>query len=206
MTVIIFDVDGTLADSFDYVADFLAAEAGMQPLTTKQKEPLRGLSMTSMAKLLGYHWWDGPRLFFKGRRRMQQSVRDWRAFEGMPELIARLNGDGHELYVLSTNSLRNVKYFLQSQRIYQYFVQVYGGVGIFDKAPALRLLVREQNLDLHNAVYVGDELRDVGAAKAVNMRVVAVSWGFASRDHLESAQPTALADTPAELLRILKKL
>ena len=206
MANIIFDVDGTLADSFDYVAEFLAGEAGLPPLTAAQKKSLRGMSMTGMAKQLGYHWWDGPRLFFKGRRRMKQAIKEWQAISGMPELVHELERQGHHLYVLSTNSLRNVRFFLRSQDIYKSFRKVYGGVGIFDKAPALRQLLREQNIATEDAVYVGDELRDVAAAKFIGLRVVAVSWGFASRDNLKAADPTALADTPKQLLKILQEL
>lgn len=206
MAAIIFDMDGTIADSFDYVADFMAAEAGIGPLSTKQKEGLRSLSMTGMARQLGYHWWDAPKLFFKGRRRMNKAIKDLDSFEGMPELIRKLNAEGHELFVLSTNSLRNVHRFLHLQKIHTYFLEIYGGVGIFGKAPALRQLLREQNIDIGQAVYVGDELRDVEAAKSIGLRAVAVTWGFAARNSLKAAKPTALADTPAELMRILEEI
>lgn len=90
--------------------------------------------------------------------------------------------------------------------MYKHFLQIYGGVGVFGKGPALRQLLRDQNFDVTQAVYVGDELRDVEAAKSIGMRVVAVSWGFASRQNLEAAKPTGLADNPEELMRILQEV
>src|SRR5258708_5172832 len=98
MAAIIFDMDGTIADSFDYVSGFLAEEAGLAPLSAEQKQALRGLSMAGMARRLGHHWWSAPRLFFKGRRRMPQAINHLKPFEGMPEVIRKLHQEGHELF------------------------------------------------------------------------------------------------------------
>lgn len=206
MAAIIFDMDGTIADSFDYVADFMASEAGMAPLAAAQKQELRNMSMVGMARKLGYKWWDGPMLVFKGRRRMRHAIKNLKSFSGMPQLIRKLHNEGHELFIVSTNSVRNIRLFLHHQKIHKYFLQIYGGAGVFGKPAALRQLLREQHVDISHSVYVGDEIRDVEAAKVIGMRAVAVSWGFASRDKLEAAQPLGLADTPEELMRILEEI
>ncbi|PIZ61655.1 hypothetical protein COY17_04015 [Candidatus Saccharibacteria bacterium CG_4_10_14_0_2_um_filter_52_9] len=206
MAAIIFDFDGTIADSFDYVADFMAEEAGVAPLSEEARQALRGLSMAAMTRRLGFHWWQAIAVFFKGRRRMQQAIKDLDSFDGMPQLIRKLHAEGHELFVLSTNSLRNVRRFLHQEKIHKYFLEVYGGAGMFGKAPALRQLLKDHQLNVEHAVYVGDELRDVEAAQSIGLRAVAVTWGFANRKNLKEANPTALADTPAELLRILEDI
>lgn len=205
MATIIFDFDGTIADSFDYVSDFLAREAGKAPLSPEEKKQLRGLSMSGMARKLGYPMWRQPWLFLKGRARMHKTIRNLNPFAGMAELIRKLHSEGHELFIVSANSTRNVKSFAHKQKIDKYFVEIYGNAGFFNKAPALRGLIKRQNLEMSRAVYIGDEQRDVEAAKAADMKAIAVSWGFASRDNLKALKPTALADTPAELMRVLEE-
>lgn len=206
MATIIFDMDGTIADSFDYVSDFMAQQAGLPPLTMQKKQQLRGLSMMNMARRLGFRWWHAPLLFYRGQRRMHKSIRTLRSFKGMPELIRKLHAEGHELFVLSSNSRRNVNHFLHTHKIRRYFVEVYGGVGMFSKASALRSLFKEQNLDIARAVYVGDELRDVQAAKAIGLKAIAVTWGFANPEDLKAAKPAGMASTPDELMRILEEI
>jgi len=206
MAAIIFDMDGTIADSFDYVSDFLARQKGLAPLGAEQKQALRGLSMMGMARQLGYHWWNGPILFFKGRHQMKAAINKLDSFKGLPEIIKKLHAEGHELFVLSNNSLRNVSHFLHHQKIHQYFLEIYGGVGFFGKAPALRQLIKDHNLDIKQAVYIGDESRDIEAAQSIGLRCIAVTWGFAEPAGLKALKPTAIADTPAELMRILEEL
>ncbi len=206
MAAIIFDMDGTIADSFDYVAEFLAREAKRWPLTAEEKQQLRGLSMGAMATQLGHHWWNTPELFFKGRRRMRQAIKHLQPFAGMDEVIRKLHAEGHELFIVSTNSLTNVRHFLHHNHLHIYFLEIYAGVGLFGKAPALRRLLREQNIEAKDAFYIGDELRDVQAAQSIKLPVIAVTWGFARRSSLVAQKATALAHTPQEIIALLEEL
>jgi phosphoglycolate phosphatase len=205
MAAIIFDFDGTIADSFDYVAGFLADEAGIGHLSDTRKQELNGLSMPAMARHLGYSWWRMPGLLFKGRRRMSKVIKRLKPFNGMTEVIEKLHAEGHELFIVSTNSVRNVRAFLHHHGLHTYFLEIYGGVGLFSKASALRKLLRGQNLNSKNAIYIGDELRDVQAAQSLGLRVIAVGWGFARNSDLQTLRPTALVQTPADLLDVLEK-
>ncbi len=145
-------------------------------------------------------------LFLKGRRRMRHAIKHLRPHAGIPEIIRKLHSEGHELFILSNNSLQNVHHFLHEQKIHKYFLEIYGGVGILGKARGLKRLLKDHKFDLDQAVYVGDELRDIEAAKAIGLRVIAVTWGFAQADKLRANHPTAIADTPAQLMRILEVL
>ena len=206
MAAIIFDFDGTIADSFDYVVDLLATEAGREPLTADQQAELRGLSMAAIGRRFGHSW---PRLFWlfiKGRKRMGPSMRQIKPFVGMPEIIQKLHAEGHELFIVSTNTVRNVRTFLHHRDLHKYFLEIYGGVGLFSKAPALRKLLRANSILMSDAIYVGDELRDVEAAQSLGLRVIAVSWGFSRFSDLESHNPSALAESPEQLLKLLEEI
>lgn len=206
MTAIIFDFDGTIANTFDYTVAFLAREAGQAPPGKSRKAEFHGLSMARIARRLGLPWRRLPGLFFKGRREMSPAMDNIEPFTGIPELLGELRRRHHELFILSTNTTRNINKFLRRHGLEKRFKAVYGGVGMFGKTPALRRLLNERHIEPSGAIYVGDELRDVMAARALGVRVIAVTWGFAGSDDLKSAGVDGLAHRPQDLRRLLEKL
>ena len=59
------------------------------------------------------------------------------------------------------------------------------------------------NVSLENVFYIGDSEVDVQTAAAAGVRLVAVTWGFRSREALLAAGATTLIDRPEDLLAIL---
>ena len=206
MSAIIFDFDGTIADSFDYVADFLAGEAGIKQLSDEQRAELRNKSMSAMTRHLNYPRWKLPGLYFKGRRAMSKKINNLEPFEGISETIRKLHAEGHELFIVTSNSLHNVHSFLHHHDLHTYFLKVVASVSVFGKAGALRKLLNEQKLSINDSLYIGDELRDIQAANSIKLRVVAASWGFSNAIDLEAAKPFALINKPEDLIKILEEL
>lgn len=203
---VIFDFDGTIADSFDYVADFLIKEARPEDAKRVKKDELRNLSMLAMARKLGFSNFRLPLLYLRGKRRMHQSVGKLKAYDGILQLIDELQAGKYQIFILSSNNKRNINAFLKHNNLSNHFTRIYGGVGVFGKAPAIRRLLLSYKIPRNRAVYIGDELRDIEAAHYLKMPVIAVKWGFARNEDLVRAKPTYLIDKPSELLKYIKKI
>lgn len=206
MSAIILDFDGTIADSFDYVLDFLTVQANLPLLVGTDRTELRNLSMIAMARQLGHPHWRLPMLFWRGRKIMRMAIEQVEPYAGMRDVIRKLHAEGHELFIVSSNNLANVRAFLHRHELHEYFLEIYGGVGMFGKAPALRKLLKEQQLQLEDSMYIGDELRDVEAAQSIEMRIIAVLWGFARHHDLRARRPTAIAESPDQIISIIEEL
>src|SRR5881397_2722809 len=107
------------------------------PLTPQEIETLRNLPPLAAAKHLGVPLWKAPGLLVKGRAALSQHITDIRLFKGMDGVLKKLDSDGHQIFVISSNSLNNVRIFLRHQKVDGYFEKLYGGVGIFGKASVL---------------------------------------------------------------------
>lgn len=207
MAAIIFDFDGTIADSFDFVVAFLERHVRRgHLLEPEEKEKLRGMTMHRMAMHLGCPRWRLPILFIIGRYSMGRVIYNVPLFEGMGKVIEEIHAEGHTLVIVSSNNTRNIKKFLKQHHLYKYFTSIYGDAGFFGKARKIRKAVRRGNFTEAESLYVGDEVRDILAARGANIRVVSVSWGFDTADLLAQAKPDAIAHKRPELMGILEEM
>lgn len=202
MKTVIFDFDGTLADSLNVIVEIFEELTGKHgQLTKKDMAELRHLPIPVVAKRIGVHMWRVPFLLYRGRRIMQKRINEIVLYKGLDDTISKLHADGFRLLVVSSNSVHNVRAFLRNNNLEHYFTHVYGGVGLFDKASALRKVVARNRTQVAECIYVGDETRDVEACQSIGLKVIAVEWGFADPKFLAKHNPLALVKTPAELLK-----
>jgi phosphoglycolate phosphatase len=203
---VIFDFDGTIADSFGtVVAIFHELTHRKQPVTIEEMAQLRRMRLLDVAEVEHIPKWRIPFLVIIGRRRMAQSLTKVQVFAGMTDVIKELHADGHQLFIMSSNSSPNVKKFLHNHELTGYFKRTYGGVGLFGKARAFRRIMRQNNLIASDCLYVGDEVRDIEGSRDAGVACIAVSWGFNDAELLQDQQPLAVVDTPQKLLRTIRK-
>lgn len=203
---IIFDFDGTLADTLGVVVEI--AQQIMQrdePVTHAELQQLRKMNVIQILRRLQIPLWRLPGLVVNGRRMMQSYMKKVRLFPGLNPVLHDLHTREVTLLIISSNSPANIMDFLQAHGLDGHFAQIYGNVGVFKKARMLRAIVKRSGLRPENTYYVGDEVRDIEAARHADVRGVAVTWGFNDATLLKEHHPYALAKTPEELAAILKK-
>jgi phosphoglycolate phosphatase len=202
MKTLIFDFDGTIGDSFELVLDIAHELLGIDRFDEKEIARLRGMPPAKIIRELHIPFTRLPRLILKGRQKMHERIGEVHPFRGMPEVLHALHTAGHHLLVMSSNSERNVRIFLRTNNLESYFDGVYGGAAVFNKASALRKVMRRNRLAAVDCYYVGDEVRDIVAAAKVGIEPVAVAWGYQTAEALKQYHPFALAKVPADLLCI----
>lgn len=201
---IVFDFDGTLADSQGEI------QAQVQALFEKYGYPVDfEISVESLYQLR----WDkkAKLLFFLLRkkdeltRNLRQSIARISFFPGIPDCLEQLRSLGHHISVITSNSAQNVRDFLSLQDN-EKFLEIIGVKGIQSKKQSLHNYRKNYFLTNQEMAYITDDFRDVIACKELGIRVIAVSWGLTTRERLASAQPDALIDHANEIYPTLKKL
>jgi phosphoglycolate phosphatase-like HAD superfamily hydrolase len=203
--IAIFDFDGTLADSLDVVIDEynrLAPRFRVKPVDRRELPRLRTLKGPTALREHNVSFWKLPFLVHTMRRALHERVTDLKPFVGIPDALQALAQAGCSCSVLSTNSTANIQHFLGAHKL-SMFEHVAGGASMFGKAAALKKLIQRAKLDRARVHYIGDEIRDVAAAKAAGVRSIAVSWGYAQREALAALNPDHIVDTPAQLVQLL---
>lgn len=200
-STLIFDFDGTIADSFPLIVELFYELTGQPAITDEQRiNRLRQLSLRQVLKELDVPLVRMPMLLIRGKALMQQRIDEVKPFPGIKKALEALRDDGHRLFILSSNSEANIRIFLQKERLADYFEHIQGGAGVLHKARALKKIIHKYNLDPAQSFYIGDEVRDIVAAHKVDVRIVSVAWGFNGREALAAYEPFALLYRPAELV------
>ncbi len=201
----IFDFDGTLADSFPWFASVLndvADQFGFRRVETDAEvEMLRGLRSRQIIDHLGIPWWKLPLVARHMRRLASKDIERLHLFPGIASMLDRVHAGGVRIAIVSSNTEANVRRVLgpAAARVERYAC----GASLFGKAPRFRQVLDAAKVGPHEALCIGDEMRDAEASAKIGIPFGAVSWGFTRLDALMTCAPRevfASADEIADAL------
>lgn len=201
--VIIFDFDGTIADTYQEVvaiANGLSSEFGYKPLDAEALQLLKNLSSKEIIKQSEISLFKLSFLVRRVQKELGKQIRNLKPISGMPEVLQELKQQNCTLGIITSNAKENVVAFLEKQNIAHLFDFIYSGATIFGKHRIINKVVRKYNLSRSSVFYVGDETRDIRSAQKSQVSVIAVAWGFNSDTILSKHQPDFLVDDPSAIL------
>lgn len=186
----IFDFDGTLADSagwFRSILPDIAARFGFRCPEPDELELLRHKPPREVMRILNIPGW---KLVFIAVHVRKRAAREghFPIFDGIPDVLAEIKARGAKIAVVSSNAEASVRRALGPDLAGQ--IDMFScGAGMFSKAKHFRDVLKRSGTESGRALSVGDELRDIEAARIVGLKTAAVGWGFAMQPALEAAGP-----------------
>lgn len=206
--VIVFDFDGTIANtivSFEKIYNKLAKKYHLKNLSKEDFARLQDnhpLEVLREIGINGINILKLPFLIRDARKEISKEIQIFKAFPGIDETILELKKLGFKLGIVTSNSVNNVEKFLKNNDL-ENFDFVYS-VGLFNKDKQIRKLIKKFKITVEDMIYIGDEIRDIEAARTNGIKVISVIWGLNSRKVLEKNLPDYLAETPQDIVKILK--
>ena len=128
-----------------------------------------------------------------------------RPYEGMAELLQQLKAAGAQLAVCS-NKADNFSRAIVEHYYPGLFDLVRGnlnGMPVKPDPTVVREIMRDLDASYLSAMMVGDSSVDIQTGHNAGIKACGVTWGFRSRENLVEAAADAIADTPAELGKLL---
>jgi phosphoglycolate phosphatase len=198
---IVFDFDGTLVDSFEVIQ-----KIGIEKFSLKKEDfvTLRDIGVKKAIKKFNVPLYKIPYLSFKVMKEVRKSS-NLKLFPWTISLLNKLKKD-YRLGIVSSSPKKNIYQVLEQNNIKDLFDFIYSSSSLFGKQFTLSKMCKEHNIKNSEVIYVGDEDRDIVSAKKVNIKIIAVSWGFNSRKRLEKENPDFLVSSYKEFIKILKEI
>lgn len=206
---VIFDLDGTLLDTIQDLADagnWVCRRNGWPEHSVEEFKQMVGGGIPNLVKRFSPEGSRSSLLLactiakfteYYGAHNMDKT----RPYDGIPELLARLGERGVTMAVYSNKadgfSREIVEHYFPG--VFQLVRGHIKGTPVKPDPAGIHAVLRELAADPARTLFVGDSNVDVYTGHNGGLTVCGVTWGFRGRQELESAGADRLADTPAEL-------
>jgi phosphoglycolate phosphatase len=208
--LVIFDLDGTLVDSKQDLAQAVnaaRAEFGLAPLDLALIGRYVGDGApTLLRRAMGPEAGDEDVrkaleffLAYYGEHELDHT----RAYPGVPEALEALEGGGVRMAVLTNKPVNMSRRILEGLDLARYFARVYGGNSFARKKPdpqGVGVLLEELAVPKDRTLMAGDSAVDVKTARNAGIRVCGVTYGFQPETFADHP-PDMMVDRPEELAR-----
>lgn len=205
---LIFDFDGTVVDSaslYIRLASNIAGEFGLPKLSIDELRLFSTMPIKERCKKLGIPLYRLPAMNIRMQEEIKNHIHELNWIEGIEDGVKELKQAGFKLAIISSNSIANIERFFKDKNL-DIFDEIFSSKGLFDKHRAINKLIKKLGIKKHEAVYIGDEHRDIKACKKSKIKIVSVTWGFDSEELLIKGEPDFIAHTPRELVDIIYKI
>jgi len=204
--LVIFDFDGTIADTFKFgvkISNSLAPKFKYNLITEDTEEHYRGKSAQEILKEAGISFFKLPFVATRFQIEFSKVINELLPCEGIIDVINSLK-DKYELGIITSNSGKNVDRFLENHKLTNIFSFIISNKKLFGKAKTFKKIIKEKKINTEEVIYIGDESRDIEAAKKNNVKIISVSWGFNTYNLLEKYKPDFLISDAKEILKIIE--
>lgn len=214
MEYILFDLDGTVTDSqlgiknsVAYALNYFGINVdNMEDLNKYIGPPLRqsfinfaGLSEeNSHIGMTKYREYYGPKGIFENE-----------LYSGIVDLFEQLKINNKKIVLATSKPWIYAEIILEHFNIKKYFDFVAGselnGVRT-NKADVIKYAIDKFNIDIDNAVMIGDREHDILGAKYNGVKTIGVLYGFGSKEELENAGVDYIAENTKDIYDIINNM
>ena len=199
----IFDLDGTLVDSFPWflrTVNDVADRFRFRRVAEEDVESLRHASSRELLAYLQVPLWKLPLITRHMRKLKADPNANIELFAGVDGMLRGLADDGVQLALVSSDTEINAKRKLGD--LADLFAHFDCAASLFGKPAKFRRVIRRAGVDPADVIAIGDEIRDIEAARAVGIAIGIVSWGYAAPAALRAQKPDFVFERIEDIVRV----
>ncbi|CAN1507569.1 Gph Predicted phosphatases [Caulobacteraceae bacterium] len=200
--LVIFDFDGTLGDTMGWfldTSDAMADKFGYLKVDRSKLDTLRHMSARELMKVQKLPALKMPMIAAHFHKLMARDAGSIRMFDGAAEVLRDLHAAGVRLAVVSSNTEANIRVVL-GEDLSGLISEFDCGASVFGKASKFKRVLKTLGVSAAQTLSIGDEIRDIDAARDVGLGVGVVCWGYTAPEALLAQKPDLVFATPADIV------
>ena len=208
--LLVFDWDGTLADSIGWIVESLqyaAEDCGLEVPSVSAARSVIGLGLHEAMEALypGSPPELAVRIAHSYRRHYGTRATDIRLFAGVPEMLAELRARGYRLAVATGKARRGLDQALRATGTGSFFQASRCADETASKPDPTMLfqLMDELSMTPDRTLMIGDSVHDLKMANSAKVAAVGVGCGANGLSELTEFGPLACLQATVELLNVL---
>lgn len=210
---VIFDLDGTLADSLEsmqYCSNYAIGTCGFPEIPLEKFKIFVGDGAeTLIRRCLAYSGDVEGEYFEKAFLQYQMFFKEHcmyhvKPYDGICSMLEELKKNGIKIAVFSNKPHERTVDVVESLFGKGYFDEILGQSNKRPKKPhpdGVFYLAEKMQVSMEDVVYVGDTNTDMMTGKSANAWTVGVLWGFRDREELEKFRADVIIDKPSDILQ-----
>lgn len=210
--LIIFDLDGTILNTLEDLADSVNYALISNQFPTRTMEEVRSFVGNGIKKLIERAVPEGckdtivDKVFTDFKEHYEKHCADkTRPYDGISELLGELQNKKYHLAVVSNKADFAVQELCETyfSGKFEYVVGERKGIRRKPYPDSVLEVLDKLQINKENAVYVGDSEVDIQTAKNAGIKMICVEWGFRDRAYLMEQGAENFAASPIEICRFL---
>ena len=208
---VLLDFDGTVADTGEGIFSSVryAIEAmGFDPLPEEIIHTFIGPPIfSSFKRELNLSDEDSAKAVEKYRERyIEDGIYRLHVYDGLEKLINDMKKSGIKLAIASSkpeNFIIKILEFLKMDTLFDYISAPESDKASESKTALVERAVSRLGIEKSRAVMIGDRYFDIDGANGAGIESIGVTFGFGSKDELQNAGATYIADSVDDIRKII---
>lgn len=191
--LVIFDFDGTIADSFEICLDAInkaLKERGQTEITKEERLMAKNLPAREVFRYFKVPGYKIPLVVKTILTEMSKNFIKVKIFLGMKSVLKIFGKSKLKIILLTSNRRKNVEAFLERENLREIFDDIYFRSGIFSKHLFIDKLIKKYKVKSNDILMIGDEVRDIEAARKSGIKIATVTWGYNKKAFLKGTTQT----------------
>jgi len=186
---LIFDFDGTLADTIPTIVEEVKKEAKKRNIKVPPKKVWQTQSIYKTIKDAGISTIRSYFLYKKIKEEISPKLTKCKMFKNLPVIIRKLQKK-YTVIIVSSGTTDTITKILEPYKLKIPIVTTN-----LNKVRALKTISKSYE----DCIHIGDEVRDIKAARKAKMHVASVTWGLNNKKSLTQEKPNLLFEKPKDI-------